>query len=67
MWKYIVGFFIFAGLALYVMSKGGPVDLGGEHAAQEAMHKEAPAEAPAAPAVVPAAPAAATAPAPAKP
>lgn len=61
MWKYVVGFFAFAGLALWVMTKSGPVDLGGEHAAQEAMHKgaeshsAAPAAAPAAAPVVPAA------------
>lgn len=61
MWKYIVGFFVFAGLALYVMSKSGPVDLGGEHAAQEAMSKGGEAHAPAA--ALPAAPAAPAAPA----
>jgi hypothetical protein len=41
MWKYVVGFFAFAGLALWVMSNSGPVDLGGEHAAQESMNKGA--------------------------
>ena len=75
MWKYAVGFFAFAGLALWVMSIGGPVDLGGEHAAQEAMHKgaeshsaapaAAPAATPAAPAAAPAATAAEAAAAPA--
>ena len=77
MWKYAVGFFAFAGLALWVMTKSGPVDLGGEHAAQEAMHKgdeshsaapaAAPAAAPVVPAAAPAAPAAEAAAAPAAP
>ena len=49
MWKLIVGFIAFAGLALWVLMSSGPVDIGGEHAAQEAMHKDAPATAPAAP------------------
>lgn len=43
MWKLVVGFVVFAGLALWVLMNSGPVDLGGEHAAQEAMHKDAPA------------------------
>lgn len=43
MWKLIVGFVAFAGLALWVMMQSGPVDMGGEHSAQEAMHKDAPA------------------------
>ncbi|MBK9521893.1 MAG: hypothetical protein KBA96_04925 [Rhodocyclaceae bacterium] len=42
MWKLIVGFVAFAGLALWVLMNSGPVDIGGEHAAQEAMHKSAP-------------------------
>ena len=42
MWKIIVGFVAFAGLALWVLMNSGPVDIGGEHAAQEAMHKNAP-------------------------
>lgn len=41
MWKLIVGFIVFAGVALAVLMTSGPVDMGGEHAAQEAMHKEA--------------------------
>lgn len=39
MWKIIVGFIIFAAFAVFLLTKSGPVDLGGEHAAQEAMHK----------------------------
>lgn len=30
MWKIILGFLVFAGLALYLLSKGGDIDLGGE-------------------------------------
>ena len=30
MWKIIVGFIVFAGLALYLLSKGGDIDMGGE-------------------------------------
>jgi len=30
MWKIAVGFAIFAGLALYMLSKGGDIDMGGE-------------------------------------
>jgi hypothetical protein len=30
MWKLLVGFIIFAALALYMLSRGGDIDLGGE-------------------------------------
>jgi hypothetical protein len=30
MWKIAVGFVVFAGLALYLLSKGGDIDMGGE-------------------------------------
>ena len=30
MWKIVVGFVVFAGLALYVLNKGGDIDMGGE-------------------------------------
>ena len=30
MWKIAVGFVVFAGLALYMLSKGGDIDMGGE-------------------------------------
>ena len=46
MWKIAVGFVIFAGLALFILSKGGDIDMGGEKHSAEATH--APAEAPAA-------------------
>ena len=30
MWKIAVGFALFAALALYILSKGGDIDMGGE-------------------------------------
>ena len=54
MWKIAVGFAIFAGLALYVISQGGDnIDMTGEKHGAEAVHvpapaTPAPAEAPAA-------------------
>jgi hypothetical protein len=30
MWKIVVGFVVFAGLALFILSKGGDIDLSGE-------------------------------------
>ena len=30
MWKIVVGFIIFAGLALFLLNRGGDIDLGGE-------------------------------------
>ncbi len=55
MWKLLIGFAIFAALAVFILTKsGGNVDLGGEK------HEVAPAAAPApAPASGPAAPASA--------
>jgi hypothetical protein len=29
MWKIVVGFILFAALALYMLSKGGNIDMGG--------------------------------------
>ncbi|MDH4425319.1 MAG: hypothetical protein QE495_02610 [Acidovorax sp.] len=60
MWKIAVGFAVFAGLALFILSKGGDIDMSGEKHGADATHS-----APAAPAE-PAAPAAAPAPSPAK-
>ncbi len=65
MWKIAVAFAIFAGLALWVISKGGDsVDMTGEKHGADAVHSEpakdaapAGAAAPAAPAAAPAAPA----------
>jgi len=51
MWKIAVGFLIFAGIALYMLSKGGDVDMSGnEHGSSTAEHAPAavaPASAPA--------------------
>jgi len=61
MWKLVVGFIVFAGLALYVISKGGDsLDMSGEKHGADAVHSPAPAPAaaPAAPAAADAAPAA---------
>ena len=30
MWKLIIGFTVFAALALYLLTKGGDIDMGGE-------------------------------------
>jgi hypothetical protein len=65
MWKIVVGFIVFAGLALFILSKGGDIDMGGEKHGAEATHvpeqaASAPVVAvsvPVAPASVPAAPA----------
>ncbi len=56
MWKIVVGFVIFAGLALYVIGKGGDsLDMSGEKHGADAVHVEpAKADAPA-PAAAPAA------------
>ena len=44
MWKIAVGFAVFAGLALFVISKGGDnVDMTGEKHGSEAVHAPAPA------------------------
>ena len=49
MWKIAVGFAIFAGIALFMLSKGGDVDMSGnEHVSAEAHAAAAtPASAPA--------------------
>ena len=63
MWKIAVGFAVFAGLALYVISKGGDnIDMTGEKHGAEAVHAPAPnapaaAGAPAAPSSTAVAPA----------
>jgi hypothetical protein len=58
MWKLVVGFVVFAALALYVISKGGDsLDMSGEKHGADAVHSEpakADASAPAAPAAAPA-------------
>ena len=41
MWKIVVGFVIFAGVALYVIGKGGDsLDMGGEKHGADAVHTE---------------------------
>ena len=44
MWKIVVGFAVFAGLALFILSKGGDIDMGGEKHG-DIPHVEAPAAA----------------------
>ena len=45
MWKIAVGFALFAGLALFFLSKGGDIDMGGEKHGAEATHAPAPTDA----------------------
>lgn len=50
MWKIAVAFIVFAGLALFILSKGGDIDMGGEKHGAEVTHvpaAELPASAPA--------------------
>ncbi|MDR7308091.1 hypothetical protein [Rhodoferax saidenbachensis] len=47
MWKIAVGFVVFAAVALFILSKGGDIDMSGEKHGTEATHSEA-ASAPAA-------------------
>ena len=56
MWKIIVGFVVFAALAMFVIIKAGDkADMGGEKHGADAVHvPEAPASAPAPAAVAPA-------------
>lgn len=58
MWKLLVGFAVFAALALFILSKGGDIDMGGEKHDVSA-HGEAPTAS--APAVAASAEAAASA------
>ena len=59
MWKIIVGFILFAALAMFIIIKGGDsLDMGGEKHGADAIHAPEPtasAPAPAAPASAPAA------------
>jgi hypothetical protein len=57
MWKIALAFVAFAALAIYILSKGGDIDMGGEKHGAEAIHSEpalAPAPAASAPVAVPA-------------
>lgn len=47
MWKIAVAFVAFAALALFVLSKGGDIDMGGEKHGIEAVHVPEPAAVPA--------------------
>lgn len=62
MWKIVVAFLVFAGLALLMLSKGGDIDMSGEKHGSEATH--APEHAVSAPAAATVAPASAAASAP---
>ena len=55
MWKIAVGFAIFAGLALFILSKGGDIDMSGEKHGADADHAPV-ATTPAAPAMPASAP-----------
>ncbi len=41
MWKLLLAFVAFAALALFVLSKGGDIDMGGEKHGAEALHAPA--------------------------
>jgi hypothetical protein len=45
MWKIAVGFVVFAGVALFILGKGGDIDMSGEKHGADATHSEAPAAA----------------------
>ena len=63
MWKLVVGFVVFAALALYVISKGGDsLDMSGEKHGADAVHVEPAKTDASAPAATSAAPSAAPAP-----
>jgi hypothetical protein len=49
MWKIALAFVAFAALAIFILSKGGDIDMGGEKHGADAIHSE-----PAQPAAVPA-------------
>ena len=36
MWKIVIGFIVIAGLALFLLSRGGDIDMGGEKHGQRA-------------------------------
>ncbi len=62
MWKLILGFIVFAGLALFVLMRGGDIDMSGEkHGTETHAEPHPPAAAASAATVAPAASAAAPA------
>lgn len=44
--KIIIAFLIFAALAIFVLMKGGDIDMGGEQHSGDLVHESKPAEAP---------------------
>ncbi len=40
MWKIALAFVAFAALAIFILSKGGDIDMGGEKHGAEAVHSE---------------------------
>jgi hypothetical protein len=44
MWKIAIGFIVFAALALFILSKGGDIDMSGEKHGSEATHTESDAK-----------------------
>jgi hypothetical protein len=46
MWKIAIGFVIFAAIALYMLSKGGNIDIGGEKLGEDPAAHTAPAATP---------------------
>ncbi|MDI4633583.1 hypothetical protein J7U46_11035 [Pelomonas sp. V22] len=61
MWKLLVGFVVFAALALFILSRGGDIDMGGEKHDVAAGHAEPAASAASAAASAPEAAASAAA------
>jgi hypothetical protein len=57
MWKIVVAFIVFAALALFMLSKGGDIDMSGEKHGAEATHAPEQAASAAPAAAAPAAPA----------
>jgi hypothetical protein len=47
MWKIVVAFIAFAALALFILSKGGDIDMSGEKHGIDAHESDTPASAPA--------------------
>jgi hypothetical protein len=44
MWKILVGFVLFAALSVFVLMKGGDIDMSGEKHGIDATHTEEPAK-----------------------
>ena len=56
MWKIVLGFIVFAGIAVWMLSKGGDIDMGGEKHEISVPHAPAAASAAAVPAQTASAP-----------